>query len=85
VPGSLFRTKSIDRLIADARVGDAGPEAENVATSAGEHSLQHQAVGEHTLRRTLGPLSLVSLGIGGIIGAGIFVRPPAAISERSGP
>jgi APA family basic amino acid/polyamine antiporter len=85
VPGSLFRTKSIDRLIADARVGDAGPEAENVATSAGEHSLQHQAVGEHTLRRTLGPLSLVSLGIGGIIGAGIFVRTAAAIAERSGP
>jgi APA family basic amino acid/polyamine antiporter len=73
-------------LIADAKVGDIGAHAENiVATSAGEHSLRHQAVGEHTLRRTLGPWSLVSLGIGGIIGAGIFVRTAAAIAERSGP
>jgi APA family basic amino acid/polyamine antiporter len=29
--------------------------------------------GEHTLRRTLGPVSLTALGIGAIIGAGIFV------------
>jgi len=86
VSSSLFRTKSIDRLIADAKVGDIGAHADNiVATSAGEHSLRHQAVGEHTLRRTLGPWSLVSLGIGGIIGAGIFVRTAAAIAERSGP
>jgi APA family basic amino acid/polyamine antiporter len=86
VPSSLFRTKSIDRLIADAKVGDIGAPADTiVTTSAGEHSLQHQAVGEHTLRRTLGPWSLVSLGIGGIIGAGIFVRTAAAIAERSGP
>jgi len=44
-----------------------------------------QATGEHTLKRTLGAWSLVSLGIGGIIGAGIFVRTAAAIAERSGP
>ena len=43
------------------------------------------ATGEHTLRRTLGPLSLVSLGIGGIIGAGLFVRTAAAIADRAGP
>jgi APA family basic amino acid/polyamine antiporter len=29
--------------------------------------------GEHSLRRTLGPVSLTALGIGAIIGAGIFV------------
>jgi basic amino acid/polyamine antiporter, APA family len=29
--------------------------------------------GEHTLRRTLGPVSLTALGIGAVIGAGIFV------------
>jgi APA family basic amino acid/polyamine antiporter len=62
VASSLFRTKSIDRLLADAQV-----------------------TGEHTLKRTLGAWSLVSLGIGGIIGAGIFVRTAAAIAERSGP
>ena len=41
--------------------------------------------GELTLKRTLGPLSLVALGIGAIIGAGLFVRTAAAIAERSGP
>ena len=37
--------------------------------------LLHEAddIGEHTLKRTLGPLSLTALGVGAIIGAGIFV------------
>ena len=59
--GSLFRTKSIDRLL-----------------------VEHDA-GEITLKRTLGPGALVALGIGAVIGAGIFVRTAAAIAERSGP
>jgi len=62
VTDSLFRTKSIDRLLDDA---------------AGS--------GEGTLKRTLGPMALVALGIGAIIGAGLFVRTAAAIAERSGP
>jgi len=41
--------------------------------------------GENTLKRTLGPMSLIALGIGAIIGAGLFVRTAAAIAERSGP
>ena len=41
--------------------------------------------GEGTLKRTLGPMALVALGIGAIIGAGLFVRTAAAIAERSGP
>ena len=59
--GSLFRTKSIDRLMED-----------------------HDS-GEITLKRTLGAPALVALGIGAVIGAGIFVRTAAAIAERSGP
>src|SRR5438876_725651 len=43
------------------------------------------ASGETTLKRTLGPMSLVALGIGAIIGAGLFVRTAAAIAERAGP
>jgi len=62
VASALSRTKSVDRLLAEA-----------------------QAVGEGTLKRTLGGWSLVALGIGGIIGAGLFVRTAAAIAERSGP
>jgi APA family basic amino acid/polyamine antiporter len=59
VAGSLFRTKSIDRLTAES--------------------------GQTPLKRTLGPVSLVALGIGAIIGAGLFVRTAAAIADRSGP
>src|SRR5205807_4852393 len=57
--GSLFRTKSIDGLMAES--------------------------GKAPLKRTLGSMSLVALGIGAIIGAGLFVRTAAAIAERAGP
>jgi APA family basic amino acid/polyamine antiporter len=62
VAGALFRTKSIDALMADA---------------AGS--------GEAQLKRTLGPMALIALGIGAIIGAGLFVRTAAAIADRAGP
>ena len=58
---TLFRTKSIDRLMADG----------------GE--------GEGSLKRTLGAWSLVALGIGAIIGAGLFVRTASAIADHAGP
>ncbi len=57
--GSLFQTKSIDRLRAESEITP--------------------------LKRTLGPMSLVALGIGAIIGAGLFVRTADAIAQRSGP
>src|ERR671919_1246807 len=44
-----------------------------------------QEVGEHSLKRSLGPINLVMLGIGAIIGAGLFVRTAAAIADRAGP
>src|SRR5258706_10659654 len=44
-----------------------------------------EETGEHCLKRTLGPVNLVMLGIGAIIGAGLFVRTAAAIADRSGP
>jgi APA family basic amino acid/polyamine antiporter len=37
------------------------------------------------LKRTLGPANLVALGIGAIIGAGLFVRTAAAAGEAAGP
>jgi APA family basic amino acid/polyamine antiporter len=40
---------------------------------------------EKTLKRTLGVGSLIALGIGAIIGAGIFVRTAAAAGEHAGP
>ncbi len=39
----------------------------------------------HTLKRTLGPGNLIALGIGAIIGAGLFVRTAAAAAQNAGP
>jgi APA family basic amino acid/polyamine antiporter len=41
--------------------------------------------GEHSLRRALGPTNLISLGIGAIIGTGIFVLTGAASAQYAGP
>ena len=42
-------------------------------------------VGENTLRRSLGPVNLITLGIGAIIGAGIFVLTGQAAAIHAGP
>ncbi len=50
--------------------------------------LQAEAAGEsegHTLRRALGALNLTTLGIGAIIGAGIFVLTGTAAAKYAGP
>ncbi len=41
--------------------------------------------GEHSLKRALGPVNLVMLGIGAIIGAGIFVITGSAAAQFAGP
>ncbi len=41
--------------------------------------------GEHSLKRALGPVNLVTLGIGAIIGAGIFVITGSAAALYAGP
>ena len=41
--------------------------------------------GEHTLKRSLGALNLTLLGIGAIIGAGIFVLTGTAAAQYAGP
>jgi len=40
--------------------------------------------GEHSLKRALGPVNLVSLGIGAIIGTGIFVLTGSAAAQFAG-
>lgn len=47
--------------------------------------LQAEADGHHGLRRTLGPYSLVALGIGAIIGAGLFSITGTAAANNAGP
>lgn len=39
----------------------------------------------HSLKRTLGPLNLTALGIGAIIGAGLFVITGPAAASYAGP
>jgi len=41
--------------------------------------------GEHTLKRALGRLNLMALGVGAIIGAGIFVLTGSASAQFAGP
>jgi basic amino acid/polyamine antiporter, APA family len=50
-------------------------------------ALQAEAAqeGEHTLRRSLGAMNLTMLGIGAIIGAGIFVLTGTAAAQHAGP
>src|SRR6266540_5882293 len=52
--------------------------------------LQAEAAGQvegdvHTLKRALGALNLTTLGIGAIIGAGIFVLTGSAAAQYAGP
>ena len=44
-----------------------------------------QETGEHSLKRALGPINLLTLGIGAIIGAGIFVITGQAAAQFAGP
>ncbi|HVM86635.1 MAG TPA: amino acid permease [Puia sp.] len=50
-----------------------------------ESLLAQAADSEKGLKRTLGAASLVALGIGAIIGAGLFVRTAAAAGQAAGP
>jgi APA family basic amino acid/polyamine antiporter len=59
---SLFATKSIDKIIAEA----------------GE-------TGTHTLKKALNSLDLTMLGVGAIIGTGIFVLTGQAAGKHAGP
>lgn len=59
---SLFATKPIDQIIAEANVE-----------------------GEHTLKKTLSATALTMLGIGAIIGTGIFVLTGQAAGKHAGP
>src|SRR5882757_3675718 len=47
--------------------------------------LLEEMKGENRLRRVLGPVHLTSLGVGAVIGAGIFVATGAAAPNVAGP
>src|SRR5438128_5085782 len=47
--------------------------------------LLEEVAGDHRLRRALGPVTLTALGIGAVIGAGIFVATGEAARNTAGP
>lgn len=47
--------------------------------------ISESQTGEHTLKRSLGPTDLVALGIGAIIGAGLFSLTGVAAAQNAGP
>jgi APA family basic amino acid/polyamine antiporter len=49
------------------------------------HQLLDEEAGEGRLRRILGPVQLTSLGVGAIIGTGIFILTGVAAHDRTGP
>lgn len=50
-----------------------------------EQLLSQAGDADKGLKRTLGPANLIALGIGAIIGAGLFVRTAAAAADAAGP
>src|SRR4051812_16277562 len=48
-------------------------------------ALQAEAAGDHSLKRALGPWNLTALGIGAIIGTGIFVLTGTVAALNAGP
>jgi APA family basic amino acid/polyamine antiporter len=48
-------------------------------------ALQDEALGDKSLKRALGPLNLTALGIGAIIGTGIFVLTGTVAAQNAGP
>ena len=55
------------------------------ATKSVSSILAEAEGGEHQLRRTLGPGNLIALGIGAIIGAGLFSLTGLAAAQNAGP
>lgn len=53
-------------------------------TKSLDHLIEQASV-DHSLRRVLGPWNLISLGVGAIIGAGIFVLTGHAAASYAGP
>ncbi len=56
-----------------------------LATKPMERILAEADDTEHSLKRTLGPVALIALGIGAVIGAGIFTLAGKAAADHAGP
>src|SRR5258707_8090068 len=59
--------------------------ANQLFATKSHETLLEELRGENRLRRVLGPVSLTSLGVGAIIGTGIFVLTGVAAHDKTGP
>src|SRR5437867_403541 len=64
---------------------EGGPVANPLFATKSYETLMKEMAGEHRLRRVLGPVALTSLGVGAIIGTGIFVLTGVAAHDKTGP
>ena len=55
------------------------------ATKSVSYIIAESESGKHHLKRTLGPGNLIALGIGAIIGAGLFSLTGIAAAQNAGP
>src|SRR5881296_3750681 len=62
-----------------------GQMANRLFATKSYETLMQEMAGEHRLRRVLGPVALTSLGVGAIIGTGIFVLTGVAAHDKTGP
>src|SRR5258708_24820212 len=68
-----------------ARTSSNGPRGGVWRVKPMDRILRQSDEKEHGLKRSLGPLSLTALGIGAIVGTGIFVLTGVAAARYAGP
>src|SRR5439155_1687988 len=82
----LFRAHRRRRLDRGGQELRAAPRRRSHTPAALDpHGARAEATGAHALVRALGPLNLVTLGIGAVIGAGIFVITGQVAALYAGP
>src|SRR5713226_8423566 len=87
--GDLLRVRAeTQQRTAERAIARPSERSESVglfATKSVEYIMAESEAGEHKLKRTLGPGSLVALGIGAIIGSGLFSLTGVAAALHAGP
>ena len=73
------------RSVGDDGTGNIGMSWKHLFAKKDLEMLLAEMAGEHRLHRVLGPVALTSLGVGCIIGAGIFVMTGRAAAHDAGP
>src|SRR6476659_178059 len=83
---AILNSKSPDRIVPFAKTTGFREVwmANQMFAKRSLKDLLDEMAGDHRLKRVLGPVTLTSLGIGAVIGAGIFVATGAAARSVAG-